>query len=518
MVINMKFKKLLSILLAAITLLSATAPLSACANKDELGNRYKTKTNGMDAATSALENAHTLTEAITDIEYAIALMVHCEYAGEIYDIGLKNAYYVTGKGSDSVNAYCTKTYYGIDGNIASAYYLKDGYIYTEFCNTLINAPMNENEFYDYVETTDMTAKTVFFERSYYSEGCYYTYSDGTSAVVMSGANDELGEMIASILGFSETDYSYTVEDIILRYNINIDGTISDCDLDFNIDYYDVMTPNNVITYDGEFGFSINATGNAVKVKSPQAGLDYHTVSSLEKLKLLLSCYETLISYTSISAVYNRKVVNTDASDAKYSLDSTAKFTQSYLDEIYKYGSIDTEISSTPNGETLSSVGIFVDGDGMYHYRDLEGNNNSDRENTYTVEEWLANFAATMTEEYFYEEDICKLTVSEDEEFITFTYEYSDDAVPYYAEYLLDMFSENKGELDISGYMVTATKNSGTVKVRLSDGCLVYHSMEFEAFIGYSICVSGTFSLEITATEDVDVLTTTDWAIHERTFG
>ena len=62
--------------------------------------------------------------------------------------------------------------------------------------------------------------------------------------------------------------------------------------------------------------------------------------------------------------------------------------------------------------------------------------------------------------------------------------------------------------------VNATKNKGVVEIRVSDGCLIYHSVEFEANIAYSIDVSGSFELKINATEDVDVLGLQDWEKHE----
>jgi predicted dehydrogenase len=69
-----------------------------------------------------------------------------------------------------------------------------------------------------------------------------------------------------------------------------------------------------------------------------------------------------------------------------------------------------------NGErteenTLSSVGIFVDADGKYHYRDLE-DNDEDKDNEKTTEEWILLFSATMSEEAFHESDLSSLKISE----------------------------------------------------------------------------------------------------------
>ena len=59
-------------------------------------------------------------------------------------------------------------------------------------------------------------------------------------------------------------------------------------------------------------------------------------------------------------------------------------------------------------------------------------------------------------------------------------------------------------------------NKGEVRIRLSDGCLMYHKIEFGALVGISIDVSGEFELKVNSTdrEEFDVLDLDDWARHE----
>lgn len=509
-------KKTLSLVFAACAVITCLIPLLSCGKRDELGNKYKRKLDGMEYALTELDSARELTEKIENISYEIALMVNCDYADTQYKLGLKNACSITGKCTENSEIYRANTYYGTTDNVSSAHYLHDGYIYTDFCNTLIRVQGNEESFNKLVTSDSMTADTVYFDRSNFSDGWTYEYADGSKAVVLSGAGEDLKKKIADLFGVSSYIYSYPVEPL-LRYEISSDGTLESCEMTFDLEYHQATAPNDKVLYKGAFGFDITAVNDEVKVKVPQSGLEYSTVSDLEKLELIVTGYSKLASFTDVAVSYKRHVTNSDASGAVYELSNEAKFTQSYKNEKYTYGSIDVEKSKTPKGSELTSVGIFIDENNMYHYRDFE-DKDLDKENTAEAEQWLASFAATLTGESFLKDDLCNITVSESDGIITFTYSYSDEATGYYAEYLLEMFSANKGNTDISGLIITAWKNTGTVKVRLSDGCLIYHSMEFEAAIGYSITVSGSFELEVEAVgDDVKVLTTTDWDNHERKY-
>ena len=511
---------------AALVVNTCAFMLSSCAGRDELGNKYSDKTEGMAAADALVDSAKAVSDAVSDISYDIALMVRADFGKTVYDLGVKNSYFATDRGTEDSEIFCSKTYYGAEGNQVNVFYRHGGYLYIDFCNTMIRSETSEKKFYTYIADKGNTASTDFFKSENFAEGVTYSYRDGSRAAVYSSPSEELRKKIAVFLGL-EGLYMYDFSDMYLRCNVTPEGAVSDCRLDFILTYHDAMSPDAVVTYDGEFACTVTDTGDTVSVRIPQDGVEYATVSDFSKLELLTNGYSVLSSVTSVSADYYRKVVNEDYAGNRYQLENTATFTQSYKDKSYAYGSIDVERGSvlkvdSATGErtesnTVTSVGVFRDADGKYYYRDLE-DNDENKDDEKTVEQWLAMFSATVTEEAFFESDLASLKIEEDGEYITFTYEYSEDAVPVYAAYLFGAFSGGQDGVNIGNQIVTPSRNKGVVKVRLSDGCLVYHKVEFTALIGYSVKVSGDFTLTVnTAGGDVDVLDTADWVKHEMKF-
>lgn len=512
----MSFKKrMIALLLLMCTLAVQVSALGCARGVDELGNRYKTKTEGKTAALSAIDSARAVTEQISDINYVISLMKHYDSA-TVSDLGIENEYFISGRGTDDCDVYCTKTYYGLKGNEISAYYLTDGYIYTEFCDTMLRAPIDEQGFYEYVASMPMTAELTFLDRGYYGDGAVYTYSDGSSAAVLRDAASELEGLVVELSGITAGEYSYTLDDLMLRYEIDPEGVLTGCELSFQLEYYKLLDKDkSTARCTGSFGFEIKARGEAVTVKVPQSGVKYSTVSDISKLTLLSDGYEKLISLTDVAATYKRTVENADISGTDYLLDFEGRFTQSYRDGVYNYGSIDKQttklVKDGVTEEEMSSVGMFVDDNGIYHYRELDRDKYEDSKEAVSTEEWLTFFANTLSTELFYEEDICRLSVSEDGDIITFGYSFGSDTAVSYAEYLLSMFSD--ADITLSSSSVSIQKNTGVVKIRVSDGCLIYHSMEFEASVRGSIGIYGSFELDVTATgEDVTVLDTSDWEV------
>lgn len=521
-----RLKTAAGLLCAVLMLNGGAVTLTSCGGKDELGNRYSDKAEDFAAADALVEGAKAKSDAIADISYDIALMVKAEYGDKVYNLGVKNSYFATDRGSEESEIFCSKTYYGAEGNQVDVFYRHGGYLYIDFCNTLVRSQTSEKDFYTHISGKGYTASTDYFKSENFSEGCVYTYKDGSRAAVYSSPSEELKKTVASFLGL-EGSYIYEFSDTYLRCNVNPDGTVSSCRLDFKLDYYSAVNPEAVVTYDGEFACTVNTVGDTVTVRTPQKGVQYATVSDFSKLELLTKGYEVLASFTSVSADYYRKVVNEDYAGNKYQLENTATFTQSYKDEVYTYGSIDVEkgliskvdpdTDEKTDTESLSSVGIFIDADGKYHYRDLEDNDET-KDMEGSAQEWLLSFGATISEEAFFEDDLASLEISEEDGIITFTYEYSDEALPIYATYLLEAFAAEQGSVNIGGQTVTPSRNKGVVKIRISDGCLIYHKVEFEALIGYTVKVSGDFTLTVnTAGEEVDVLDTSDWVKHEMKF-
>lgn len=290
-------KKFISQLLCVSFLLGASAmTLSSCGGKDELGNKYMDVIEDKAAAIELVGSGKAESDLISDIEYEIALMVHSEYGEESYDLGIKNAFSATGRNTDDTEVFCSKTYYGTQGNETSIYYRYDGHLYFDYCNTLMRTAMSEQEFYSYLSTTARTADTDFFKTAGFSEGRIYEYSNGTRAAVFTQPTEELKEKIAVFLGLSGGSYVYNFSDVFLRFDVTKGGSILKCTLDFNIDYHETLSPQNVVTYDGNFGCIVTATGNGVNVRTPQNGVEYTTVSDFKKLQLIFDGYKNLAAF------------------------------------------------------------------------------------------------------------------------------------------------------------------------------------------------------------------------------
>ena len=145
------------LLCAAMALNSCALTLTACGGKDELGNRYAEKVDGIEAADTLVDEAKAKSDAISDIAYDIALMVCAEYGGKKYDLGVKNSYFATDRGTDASEVFCTKTYYGAEGNQVDVFYRHDGHLYIDFCNTI-----------SFFETSFKKIKKENFKKNY----CY----------------------------------------------------------------------------------------------------------------------------------------------------------------------------------------------------------------------------------------------------------------------------------------------------------------------------------------------------------
>ena len=243
----MKIKNIIARVLCAVMAINAmTLGFTSCARKDELGNRYSSVTEGMETANALVSEAKGKSDLIADIEYDIALMVHANYNSKEYDLGVKNSYWATGRNTETSEIYCTKTYYGANGNVIDAYYRHDGHMYLDFCNTLIRVPISEGDFYTKVENTTNTASLEYFKSKHFASGRVYGYSDGTQAAVFDQPSAELTKNVAEFLGL-EGSYIYEFSDVYLRCEVGVDGTVTACRLDFVVSYHDALNKDSVVT-------------------------------------------------------------------------------------------------------------------------------------------------------------------------------------------------------------------------------------------------------------------------------
>ena len=124
---------------AAMVVNTCAFMLSSCAGRDELGNKYSDKTEGMAAADALVDSAKAVSDAVSDISYDIALMVQADFGKTVYDLGVKNSYFATDRGTEDSEIFCSKTYYGAEGNQVDVFYRHGGYLYIDFCNTMIRS-------------------------------------------------------------------------------------------------------------------------------------------------------------------------------------------------------------------------------------------------------------------------------------------------------------------------------------------------------------------------------------------
>ena len=504
-------------LLAAICLLCAALILSACA-KTPGGKKYSSVTNDLTAAKEAVSAAAEKQAEFTDLSVDYDFALKCQVGDVTYTMGTKNTVSYLGRGTENESAYRLNSVTRLDGiKENERFWLKDGYIYSKQYQTNFKAKGGVTAFLEYTADAQLSADEEYFNTESFAKGELYSCKDGTLEAVFTEAKDSIKEGIAVFIGLDQLSYIYEIEGVTLIISIDENGHVYEKRLTFSVDYYSEQSPENVLTYEGEFSFKLKTSvAGEIEVLYPDLSLDWQEISDIKYLGSVTDGgYNVLGSFTGLDVTYEKFIKNSDINN-EYYMQTNVHFTELYQNETYRYGSIDSQTLSTPSTISKSSEGVFIDADG-YHERMYDIINKKHKEavdkaeNPYTVYDMMSMVAATVSGERLLPEDIRNLKVSEDEETIVFRYLYTTDAIVLYSEYLLSAFTSNGASAGLTADSVYVNKGEGSVTIRKSDGCLIGHTVDVSVLVKGAIKLESQTKITVNSTGlDIDILDLDDW--------
>ncbi len=483
----------------------ATMLLAAACSSDGYGEY-----NGSaDDARAEIASAKDKLFAESNSHIVYSYMVNSEVNGEKYELGQRNIFKFNKDaeaGISDINRF--NYYYGSNQTVSDTFYYTDGALYTEMYNTVYRVPMTEAEFLEYTDGTDYAVDRDFFNLKSFSEVSLFE-KDGNRSIKLKADDGTFSRRIADFLGFDIEEYTFSFDNMEYLATVNGNGCLIEEKITFEVEYSLVTDPSRVILYTGEFSCKAEQIGG-VKLNQP---VTENGVTEESDISLLDSfadkAFGVLSTFTTLDAEYDRYIKISDDT-TEYIIRNYVHFTEAYRDETYTYGSLDTRFYRTPDELNSVKNGIFIDSDG-YHYRATDGDGNDFEEKPYSDMEMLAMVFDTLSAERPPEEDICKPEIQIDDEYITYTYTYTDEATRYYGEYLLEYFSEDGSEVSLNGTKVQINESKSVIKVRRSDGCIVLHTVVYDAVFGEKINVQCEFKMNVNATgDDVNVMTLADW--------
>lgn len=487
-----------------------------CVSKTPLGNKYSSVTEIYSEAVDEGAKAEQLSFEYKDLTLEYDFSLTCDVGEKIYSMGHNNTVLISGRGTENERAYRSNNLIGLNGEKDfQESFLSGGMIYVKQYATFFKAPCDAQGFLEYTAKDTLSCDDEFFSVGNFTAGCVYICRDGTKEIAFTGENDELKLMIAEYIGLADSSYVYEVRDVILVLTVDGTGALSGKYLMFEVDYHAPASPEAKLTYKGRFSVDVFA-GLKGEIKEYKKDTSYQQISDAEWLYSLTDGgYDVLVSYTGLDVVYDKYIKNSDI-DEEYLMKTQVHFTESYLDDVYRYGSIDMQTLSTPKTQDRSAEGVFIDADG-YHVRGYDIINKKykdpidEKESPYTALDMVRMVANTVTSERLISQDVMGVIVTEDDENIVFKYSYSGDAVVYYSEYLLSAFTSNGSGIDLSNSAIYPNSNKGEITIRKSDGCLIKHMIDFSVLVDGAITLESKMTLTVNETGDsVKILTPADF--------
>ncbi len=479
-----------------------------CGDKNEL--EYKNYSGTTAELEAKLVEGRAALFSENSISLTYSYMSSTTVGGTDYNIGTRNIIKINrGEGQDTaINRM--NYYYGAEADSSESYYYSNGNIYTSQYGALYTAPITEDGFMSFTDSTKYAIDRDFFDVNDFEEIRISERSEENRVYYRLRADKgETMKKIVTYLGFDATEYTYSIKDIEYTATFTSAGLLLGEKMTFTAEYSDVQNPADAIVYEGEFTFTPNQIGN-VSLYFP------YTAEAVEVEDMALidrfseKAFDVLESFTTLDAEYDRYVY-AEQDGAKYTLENHVHFTEAYRDGEYTYGSMDKQYYSTPYNTQSSENGMFIDGDG-YHYRSTVADADADSaELPYSELQMIYMVGDTLSAERPIDEDICDLKVTESDTEIVYTFAYTEDAVRYYGEYLLSTFANAESDISLTGATIAVTQNNCTVKVRKSDGCVISQVLRYNVKFNDEVTVVSKFDMKVNATGDsVEVFTLADW--------
>ena len=498
---------------SALLILTIALLLGTVACRSPLGNGYVSKSE-MDHAEmkQAVLDAYAVNDTFSDVRYTYSFFLDMDLPdGTHYRLGTENVFNITGHGTENVRIHRNNTFYGSDNSKKTEdFYLNSGKIYTARFGQSYKSSITEQGFMSYTEYSDISVNVAYFSPDNFSSAARYKLFGSRYEIVFTGANEYIESGIIAFIGLDQESYVYTVRDTMLTATVEKDGSLSENRLSFYVDYYDPELPSVVLTYEGNFTYTLNATSD-ITVPDHDKSVMYKEIDNIELLSSVTSKgYEVLFSLPNIDATFEKYVKVTDASNDSHVMDSRAHITAKYIDGAFRYGSIDHSYFSTKSLVNVTN-GIFIDVAGYHErsYDHVQGKRGTDIDTTElkrSESDLRQIIATTLSTEVLFEDEISSVNVKEETDTaITFTVRFNNYSARIFASYLIDHFTDKSSTSDLSGQAFTILKSDIEITVRKSDGCILRQSIDFKAelygtgnYVG-SITVEGKIVMNVNST-------------------
>ena len=525
------FKRILAVILLLCTLFS----LSACMTPSKKLYTSKEKNAKADKVTRLLRDAEAKTDGVKDIKITYSFFVECEVAKDtVYKLGTENIISVKGKNTDGMTAHRKNTFTSLKNasvtqSESEDFYYSDKTIYTKRFGKYLYSEMSGEDFIPYTEYSDISVNTDFLSEIFFNKATVYNRLGGETEIAFEKPEDYLKDGIISFIGLDQTDYIYEVNDVILTAIIDKNGYMAEKHLTFTVDYHTEESPDNVLTYEGDFSYTADRKSD-FKVEAYNKANSYRHFSNIKLLSSITEQgYAKLFESTAISATYSKVIKATDNKGNEFNYSALLDLRSALRGDTHYFSSIDTEnmlkdYEAKEDIKSHDTVGVFITESGYsersYDYiTDSAGQSVDNREHDYTTAELYTLMMQTLGAEQLFEDEISSVSVqSETDTEIVYSVVLNNMATKYFAGYLFEVFSDSSdGAVDVDQLGFTPTKCDIFITVRKSDGCLLKQIIDYEAelfsitdAIG-TISVSGKCELTVNSTEDnFEMLGITDY--------
>lgn len=515
--IKSSLKRMLSVLL----LLAITLTVISCSTPS--GRHYTSSDEGIKKATEKISKAEKKTSELANGIFDYSFFVSLKVGDKTLKMGTQNVLTFTDRGTENARIHRNNSFTSSQGGIALStinedHYYVGGVLHTTCYGANFKSGATEKEFWDYTEKSDISVNKDYLSTENFEKAEIFNCTSGETEIVCTKPNDKIKSGIYAFIGFTEdSGYVYNAKDVQLSALIDEDGRLMQQKLTFKVDYHPQYYPDQTMTYNGSFAFTVKTTGAEPAI--PPTGVTYTGISDIKLLSAVTTDgYEKLSSFTSLDATYDEYIRVFDLTGEEMVYDVNVRFTEKLVGDKLYYGSIDSRSITAKSSKLNTATGIFNDDVGFHkrsYNKDTKKLTSEDKgKPTDSNEAMMSMVANTFSSHMLLASDIDNFRVySDGSEQITFYMRLSSEAAKYYAVALMSVFAESSGD-NINPDSIPSiyyTTNDVYVTIRKSDGCIIGHEVDFTAVIASSVTVYGNYKMTVSKTDDsVTVLTTQDW--------
>lgn len=510
-------KKILKAVICSLLLTFIITGCVGCVTPS--GKMYRSKKSDLTDSEilSLIRTAEDKNNSLENILYTYDFHVDYKLKGTKYSFGTQNEIAFTDLGTDSAKGHRINTYTYLNNENqqetkSESFFFDNGKIYTKRFGKYYWSEMKQESFIPYTEYSSLSANTDFLSEVFFEKATVYTLFGGDTVICFTKQTKEqkeyLSEGIISFVGLDQTEYEYSVDDILLTVKIAKDGFLTEKVLTFTVEYYDKDEPKNVIEYDGEFSYKLNQTDSITVQEKDKSNL-YSKIENIELLSSITNAGYIKLLNLPFDIAYSKEITVSMGSEQMYykaALDVKSLKTEDSL----TFSRINTEKMTINTQEREENkhltAGAFINGD-EYKYLSYDYISKDKTENNTTTEE-LSDFVTGAVEDVaaerlIDESEIISVAVEyENDETVTYRVDVTADVKRSYAAYFYAYFqADDSTTLDFSKISFSLERFNLLITIRKSDGCLMKQELEYTAKIT-PISGGGTITIKADCITDV----------------